>query len=425
MLRTTLKAPAIDADPISGEEAGKWLAALALYGLLIFSMLAPLISTLQASGEGSVVRQLVYFVLLGIAILSSRGTSLLGLREIPKTFILLLAWSAASLLWALDPLTGSRRLLLTVLIVAVIFLLVGALRFQATTSIIRKTLVAILILNYLAVAIFPQWSIHQADAFDPSIVGAWHGIVEQKNYAGAVCAFTILAFLFDAANFRRIFRVAIILLATFYLLKTESKTSGIILCASIIFGGALHFYNAYYKNLLIIFILLAVAAASLVVAEYWDAILAPFQSEDALTGRVQIWPVLLAFANDHLILGAGYGSFWNISGSQPIDAYSDSWVTRMFSGHNGYLDLLVQLGVPGLTLAVFAAVIAPIGRLWGTASVRFKGRSFVGSIIFFCVCHNLTESSMFDRDAVVNVFLVLSIALLSSKTKPEIKLASH
>jgi hypothetical protein len=32
--------------------------------------------------------------------------------------------------------------------------------------------------------------------------------------------------------------------------------------------------------------------------------------------------------------------------------------------------------------------------------------------IWFCIGHNLTESSLFDRDATVHVFLMLSIALL-------------
>jgi O-antigen ligase len=130
---------------------------------------------------------------------------------------------------------------------------------------------------------------------------------------------------------------------------------------------------------------------------------------------VQIWGVLLDFWKDHRLTGSGYGSFWNVRNPQPIYQYATgarSWIVHITSGHNGYIDLLVQTGLPGLALGLVATVLAPFRRLLTSVDVLPARRGLITAIVLFSVCHNLTESSIFDRDATVHVFLMLGVALL-------------
>jgi hypothetical protein len=76
------------------------------------------------------------------------------------------------------------------------------------------------------------------------------------------------------------------------------------------------------------------------------------------TGRVLIWRALMNFIGDHFWLGTGYGSFWNVGDDGPIYRYASGWVTRISEGHNGYLDLACQLGVPLAAGAGAAAGLA-------------------------------------------------------------------
>ena len=75
-----------------------------------------------------------------------------------------------------------------------------------------------------------------------------------------------------------------------------------------------------------------------------------FDDPASLTGRVQIWPVLLDYVSNHLWLGSGYGSFWAIGDASPIFEFDNSWLMTIDHSHNGYLETLVHTGVIGLAL---------------------------------------------------------------------------
>lgn len=80
-------------------------------------------------------------------------------------------------------------------------------------------------------------------------------------------------------------------------------------------------------------------ALPLLLYSYGDSLSAAFASPDALTGRVQIWPVLIACSRDHWMQGSGYGSVWNIGTASPAYEYATGWASTIASGHNGYLDV--------------------------------------------------------------------------------------
>jgi O-antigen ligase len=92
-------------------------------------------------------------------------------------------------------------------------------------------------------------------------------------------------------------------------------------------------------------------------------------------------------------------------------------VAQITSGHNGFLDLVVQIGLPGLLLALCAVIVAPMRVLLTDAGLDRSRRSLLTALVVFGVGHNLTESSLFDRDAAVHVFLMLAIALLAVETR--------
>jgi O-antigen ligase len=168
------------------------------------------------------------------------------------------------------------------------------------------------------------------------------------------------------------------------------------------------------------------AGAYLFAVSHWGALTAPLYDQTAFTGRTQIWPPLLAYAREHPIFGSGYGSFWNIGfGKGPIFQYSKGWVLHVIQGHNGYLDLLVSIGIPGLILVVLATIVVPIGRLLASQTVSRPAGALLLSMVLFCAGHNLTESSLFDRDAIVQTFLMFAVALiykLTRTTKPAVPL---
>ena len=85
---------------------------------------------------------------------------------------------------------------------------------------------------------------------------------------------------------------------------------------------------------------------------YSDALAVLLSDPGALSGRAQIWPLLISYSQQHPWTGAGFGSFWQIGDNSPIWELTDGWVAEIAShGHNGYLDLIVTIGYPGMLLA--------------------------------------------------------------------------
>lgn len=386
----------------------------AVLAVLILTILGPALTANRAmTGEGNAFRQVSYALVFFYTLWA---TGALRQREklmaLPLTMALAIGWFWISLIWAIDPLIALRRLLLTTMIVWTIFMMVEEYGYERTVKATMGFLAVMLFLNYAAIALTPSTAIHSAmDSMDKGLIGDWRGLLPQKNFTGAVCALTILFFVFGGQRLNVVLRLLVILAAAYYLYRTQSKTSAGMLGLSVAVGAIYMWLNPRVRVLLIPVVAVVGIGLMMYWIASWDEVLGPFEKRDALTGRVQIWPHLIAYARDHIITGAGYGSFWNIGEASPIYQYSKNWVSEIGNGHNGYIDLLIQVGAPGLILAVVAAFLAPLGKLLAdTSASRSRGALLIG-IIVFSAGHNMTESSLFDRDVIIQVFLMLAVAL--------------
>ena len=395
------------------------LLLLAFAFAFVFVMLGPLISYKPRpfSGDGNPLRQLGYIAVMLVTLVAIRP--LLRperLFVLPLTMVLALGWCWLSVSWAIQPDIAIRRLMLTTIFAWTMFALVANLERTQALSALRWLLIVMLIVNFAVVLTMPTFGIHQSgEDIETTVAGAWRGLMTQKNFAGALCSLTILCFVFDAQRVKILVRLAVIVGAAIFLFFSQSKTSGGILVFSLIAGFLFLRYNPVYRGFLIPLIVVAVCTLFVLAQVYWDAIIAPLSDPSAFTGRTQIWPPLLAYAQEHPLTGSGYGSFWNIGyGLSPIFHYSKGWVLDyVVQAHNGYLDLLVATGVPGLVLIVIATLIVPMARLLASQRMNRQRGALLMSMLLFCAGHNLTESSIFDRDAIVQAFLMFTVAMIT------------
>ena len=128
-----------------------------------------------------------------------------------------------------------------------------------------------------------------------------------------------------------------------------------------------------------------------------------------LTGRGEIWQLSIEQVNSHPFWGIGYAAFWG-TGTVP-DVFNVPYRFFQFinQSHNGYIDLLVQLGVIGLVL-----VMLMMSFLW--KEILILRNKFLINIFFFYMIHNVTESS-FIRDshlAWCMVLFTLAVSFLES-----------
>jgi hypothetical protein len=390
------------------------LALLMLMGMLVLGGLPLQIKEASPeTAQGDSFRQLWYgsiFLLLLVGLQFWRAPG--RLWNLPVSLWATLAWCAASCTWAFDAEISWRRLILTAMLIWTVFQIVGQLGFDRTARMLRLLLIITLVLNFVAVAVLPTGIHHLGERVDPELAGNWRGVMMHKNVAGPVCAITILSFAFGAHNWRPAARLAIIALASLFLYKTSSETSYRILIVAFAAGAVFYRYSPAYRSLLVPLVMVVGCGVTLFLDAYWGYLTRPIGGADptVLTGRVVIWAVMLDYFRDHP-MGAGFSSFWNVGTEGPVYKYANSWVTALGNGHNGYLDLLVTVGWVGLIFAIFSLFVLPTARLLASRSVGRSQGAWLTSIIMFVAGHNLTESTMLDRDSILNIFLIMAIAL--------------
>lgn len=406
--------------------AGLLFIGLVLVGpILTFSAATP--GAAQLTGEGSIQRQIGYVLVLALiiygAVRSGRGyKSLL----IPVPIALALAWCWLSLTWAVDPGIALRRLILTTIAVWSTFILIQGATYKQSLLILRVSMLAALVGNYLTVLLAPATGIHLAlDSEVPTaIIGNWRGFMTHKNFAGAATALCMILFVFDAEKIPKWVRGAVLIAAAFFLFKTQSKTSAGMVAMSMLIGWVYLGFDTQIRRFAVPLLMLVAAIVLVLDSAYQDFAVQNFLSSQAFTGRGYIWSAMLRYVETNWELGAGFGSFWNIGPDSPIYDYGQGFVREVTVGHNGYLDLLVTIGLPGLLLVVFAAVVWPTWKLLSGKILPERG-ALATALLVFCVGHNMTESSLFERDSLIGVIMMAAIAIAQNWHEDERRDASR
>lgn len=369
--------------------------------------------TVPFTGDGDSIRQLWYVSAFVLAIIARLFSWKTPKPRLPLSIMACLALFWLSSFWAIDPSISIRRLALTNIIVILIFWSVYNIGFERSIRLITYLLMMNLVMNYAALLLTPV-AVHGFEANDPGIIGDWRGVMAQKNYAGAVCSILILIVCFHGAGLSVLLRLATTCLSGYFLYRTHSKTSEGLLGFCLVLGLLFRFYNVRFKSLVIPIVAIIFSAIIFALYLNWADIRAVLDDPRSFTGRSLIWTRMLGYIRDHPLTGAGFGSFWNIGPESPSFSYANGWVAGMATAHNGYLDLLAQTGIFGLALSVLAVIIIPIVKIFVNPEFTPAQRSAVSGVLIFCILHNLTETSLFDRDAIVQVFLMISIALINS-----------
>jgi O-antigen ligase len=373
----------------------------------------------QGNNDLKVIREAGYVFVLAIALFAVRPwRHPERLLVVPWPLFLALGWCALSLSWAVEPGVGARRLALTAIVLWSVFALVREVQLDRAVTILRVILALLLIANFVVVLWYPSFGVHSANEAD--LAGDWRGVLGQKNFAGLTCAVTVLLFAFDADRVPVWVRLGFCTAATIFLFMSDSATSIGVGVASLLFGGFFAWRaqrDAEHPLAAPSWAWLPVGLAG---AVFFSMALNPalylqMVSDPAgFTGRNQIWSALIRTYAGAPMLGVGYGSLWDLGPEGPISRYVSGWVAAVSQGHNGYLDLLAQIGAPGTLLVLAATMAWPAQRLLrgGDHPARVLG----AAMLLFCLGHNFTESTLFDRDALGQVFLMFAIALLWNAT---------
>ncbi|CAN5287670.1 O-antigen ligase [soil metagenome] len=271
----------------------------------------------------------------------------------------------ASKYWSIDPGVTTRRT------VAMAFSSLFAIYLGAVFRGIQLPRVLMLsglimgVGSLIMVFAFPSIGVHQFDN-----AGLWRGLWYEKNQmgvvmvAGAVAAAACLAH----DDGRRKLPWAELAITVLLVLATQSKTSLLCLVIGVGIVGTLWAMQKGGPALTVVGVWFGVVLFGIIGYVFITepaVVLKALGKDPSLTGRTDIWVALMREVSERPWTGFGYQAFWGRD-SVPAEWIRAETQWPVPSAHNGWIDLLIQLGWPGAVgvgLTVLLTFVATLFRI--------------------------------------------------------------
>lgn len=337
------------------------------------------------------------------------------LRALPFVIPLVAIWSAA---WSPLPLTSLRGSveLLTVTVAA--WGLSRALSLRSLIGVLSLALRLLMLLSLVAVVVRPDIGL-VSDAYEG---GAIKGVFVHRNALAfaAVLALVTAGVRHGTAKRRLVFFD--LALAGGCLIGARSQTSLITAAVVLALWAAVRF-SVRFKGTArlavpVVFAVSAAVALTWVTASFAE--LTKFLGRDiTLTGRTDIWAAVIRESENAPILGGGWDSVWHRGLGVSYRIWS-SVGFEMYHAHNGYLDMLLQLGAVGLmllmTVTLFTIYYSTRIAL-GDANRTLLWPVSMGIVLLIA---NLTESSLTTSAGFMMLLLAFFYATRPGNSKSSV-----
>lgn len=352
--------------------------------------------------EGSYLDRIALSILLvtALLILIQKRFDVLNVLKQNIIVLLFIVYTLISIFWSDLAYVSFKRWIREVSIPFVMAMVISSTQspLESLESIMRRTIYVLLPFSIVLIKYYPHLGVLYSNS--GSIM--WQGTMLHKNGLSTLCFFTIFFLFWNfmrrwqkrvpfVAGYQIYVDVGLLLLATYLFLGphhifTNSATSFVALFAGLTgLIGLLRLKkpNIVLGSIIILIVIVMGTITPFLGGFFVSDMSAVLNRNETLTGRSDIWAYLIPYFSQHPIIGHGFGGF-----------YTD--IVRMnlgtSSGHNGYLDTLINVGVVGYILLFLFLLISAV------RAQKFLAQDFHWGCLWFCfvlmtALHNITESS--------------------------------
>jgi O-antigen ligase len=393
---------------------------LLIFGLMVISgMFRSLLSGGGDREAGSALQQLVLFTIYGggLAFMLVGGITreFIGLVKRSWPLLLLTFLTLASVLWSDAPSTSLRRAVALILTLTFAYYIVGRFTMKEVMSALFWVFIAYMVVGAAASVLLGNMN----------RTGAFEGWTGQKNEFGrilaAIIAFAIV-FRHRGTTMWRTWWLPVTIFALALLILSQSKTSIVSAMAGICASAYFTFYflgnigrYRFSPEVRIVSGAIILFLALFMVFIGLPIIVELLGRDLTLSGRTSLWRWAISLGWSDPWLGSGYRTFWIDANTFYFAEFFSGWFagaegervsTGPGNGHNGYLDVWLELGFVGLgALVVFFGAV--VGRIKHCLQ---SGRMFEGSglaLLFgFMLVYSITERIILQHSELVWFLLI-------------------
>jgi O-antigen ligase len=363
----------------------------------------------------------------GLVVLASRRFELSRILRQQKWLVVLLVYMLLSTLWSDISLIAVRRWMRECVVIVIILLILSeADPRQALASVLRRTAYILIPFSLVLIKYYPalgraygRWS----------GIEMWTGVTGHKNLLGRLCMISIFFLLWalyqrwrkrsslEEVESYAFADVTVLALATYLLIGSNSATS----LATLLVGIAAFLGLSWFRKSQLTVPRAGLLALVVILVSYGVSIpylggsdVASFTSflgrDNTLTGRTEVWAAVLPAIDRRPLLGYGFGSFWT-------DARRDQY--DIPTAHNGYLDVMLELGQVGLVL--FTVWLLSCARqLHFALAEDYEWASLAICFLLMSLVYNGTESALNSLTEQMTAVVLMATLVASVALRQEV-----
>lgn len=377
-------------------------------------------SSLSATMDRGLVGNLIlpgvaYAIMLCLVILSLR--EVLHMAGQMKATTLLALMTMCSALWSQDPMRSLSHGALYLLEMLFAFYLIDRFRTEDIMSLVTLAGVLICVLDIAFVLFLPHYGIGTSEGRK---AGSWRGMFAMSTSAGLCLTYLLSPALVFGYRRLTVARLAYIALVLTSIAMTRSASALIVLSLYAVFMFVLHLFRHLERRAALAmglgFFMVAALAVVSSGALYARELTSFFGRDLTLTGRTEIWAVLLSSIAKHPWFGYGYYAFWlGLTGESANVITAMHWLFGY--AHNGFLEVALQLGLVGL--ALFLVTLLQAGKngwryLGGTRSL---GGDWLIGLIVMTILYNIDEETFLWPVDLLSILYVVACCGLFRKAQ--------
>ena len=353
----------------------------------------------------------------------NRSWSLRHIIHLNPMLILIIIYCLSSSLWSPYPVvTLKRSVQLIGLTLVGIAIAPPVADKQQLIRTMLGTMMTLMACSFVVALVLPSVGV------DYQLGGAWRGVLPQKNTLGAISGLCVVLWVKESLGqtFPRSMCYLGILFSLFMLVMAKSSTA--ILVATLGVGIYMlvrrRYLSAAFDGRRLSIALFVIALLALHIfyitqarLPQWSELFAPFgalfnKSTD-LTGRTDIWKLVILEVQQHPMLGIGYGAFWlGVGSPSQVIINALHWIP--LQAHNGYLDILNELGIVGLVIMV-SIFLFHIGHLVKLTRIDREEAAIHWAMLILILISNMSESEVFRGVLFQNIFFIYSSIAISAR----------
>ena len=379
---------------------------------------------LDVQSGNEALTYLAFALLAALAgiLLTARWRYLLACVQ-PRPAQAMLLWLCLTSLVSSDPSISIKRLAFVLIIMALtacLFLLPRDQRELARFLAVATGL--LLVLSLAGVIFVPELAVHQAsDVQEPQLAGDWRGVFGHKNEAAAVFSSCVFIGLFIARSGLPIAGSLIALGSCLFVLASGGKSSTLLLFLAFGIGMVWEWSRNKALRVLIalapLLLLLTLGVGSVLFPPLGE-LSAKLPLDTTFTGRTDVWRYAADNLPGHYTTGHGFQAFWGTA-ERLYGSGDAGWAGTAAHAHNGYLDLVVETGLPGLMLAMLFLLVGPLRDVFAASNLNVNPTllTMLTQIWLFGLYLSTLESFFFSRAHpawVVFIFAVFGLRFAAS-----------